>query len=268
MQQRPSLERRFGEGPNLTAHRGLDCTGGGGAVGGSAEDDVSQRTQRRTAEQIVDPPAPVFPERISMSLQTLSWFIEAAETSSQDQILQRTVEQNIDDKMNKAISQVMEKTLEAREVGKTTLQEQISESAQDLVPEKCRGRHNCPSGANFWTESGYRSAQDLVPGKCRGRRKYPSRANFCVCKYSQLHMSVKHDHEHQRKDATTPTTPTTTQRRLGALPQSHPGLCGTLVGPGKDTHGTPVPEREGRGWPDTKFHKTTTNKRQHDKEKH
>ena len=46
------------------------------------------------------------------------------------------------------------------------------------------------------------------------------------------------------------TTPTTTQRRVGALPQSHPGLCGTLVGPGKDTHGTPVPlRREAVGGP-------------------
>ena len=40
-------------------------------------------------------------------------------------------------------------------------------------------------------------------------------------------------------DVTTPTHTT----RVGALPQSHPGLCGTLVGAGKDTHGTPVPLR-------------------------
>ena len=32
--------------------------------------------------------------------------------------------------------------------------------------------------------------------------------------------------------------------------QSHPGLCGTLVGPGKDTHGAPVPlRREAVGGP-------------------
>ena len=31
--------------------------------------------------------------------------------------------------------------------------------------------------------------------------------------------------------------------RVGALPQSHHGLCGTLVDLGKDTHGTPVPLR-------------------------
>ena len=67
------------------------------------------------------------------------------------------------------------------------------------------------------------------------------------CKISHLHKSVKHDHEHER-NATTPTTPTTTYRRVGAVPQSHPGLCGTPVGPSKDTHGTPVPDREGRGW--------------------
>ena len=38
--------------------------------------------------------------------------------------------------------------------------------------------------------------------------------------------------------------------RVSALPQSHPGLCGTLVGPGKDTHGSPVPlRREAVGGP-------------------
>ena len=88
-----------------------------------AEDDVSQRTQRRTAEQIVDPPALVFPERISLSLRTLSWFIEAAKASSQDQNLQRTVEQNINDHMNKAISLVVEEILEARDVVKTAPQQ-------------------------------------------------------------------------------------------------------------------------------------------------
>ena len=48
-------------------------------------------------------------------------------------------------------------------------------------------------------------------------------------------------------DVTTPSTPTTTPRRIGALPQSHPGLCGTPVGLGRDSHGTPVPE-QGRPW--------------------
>ena len=47
--------------------------------------------------------------------------------------------------------------------------------------------------------------------------------------------------------------------RVGALPQSHPGLCGTPVGPGKDTHGTPVPKQEGCGWPATTSTKTQTN---------
>ena len=70
------------------------------------------------------------------------------------------------------------------------------------------------------------------------------------CKYSQLHMSVRHDHEHERTEHNMSRLQPT-HRRVGALPQSHPGLCGTPVGPGKDTHGTPVPGREGRGWPDT-----------------
>ena len=53
-------------------------------------------------------------------------------------------------------------------------------------------------------------------------------------------------------DKTTGDAPTA-RTRVGALPHSHPGLCGTLVGPGKDTHGTPVLlRREGRGWPETR----------------
>ena len=52
-------------------------------------------------------------------------------------------------------------------------------------------------------------------------------------------MSVKHVHEHERTEHTMSRFQAT-QRRVGALPQSHLGLCGTLVGPGKDTHGTPV----------------------------
>ena len=51
------------------------------------------------------------------------------------------------------------------------------------------------------------------------------------------------------------------------MPQSHRGLCGTPVGPGKDTHGTPVPDREGRGWPTTSSTKMTTDKRQQDTDK-
>ena len=43
----------------------------------------------------------------------------------------------------------------------------------------------------------------------------------------------------------------------GALSQSHPGLCGTIVGPGKDTHGTPVPlRRKAVGGPTNKHHAT------------
>ena len=55
-------------------------------------------------------------------------------------------------------------------------------------------------------------------------------------------MSAKHDHEHERTEhKTSRLQPTHT--RVGALPQSHLGLCGTLVDPGKDTHATPVPLR-------------------------
>ena len=39
--------------------------------------------------------------------------------------------------------------------------------------------------------------------------------------------------------------------RVGALPQSHPVLCGTLMGPTKDTHGTPVPLRREAVGPET-----------------
>ena len=54
------------------------------------------------------------------------------------------------------------------------------------------------------------------------------------------------------------------QKRVGALPWCHPGHPGTPVGPGKDTHGTLVPERERRGWPTTRstVRQACTTKRQ------
>ena len=57
------------------------------------------------------------------------------------------------------------------------------------------------------------------------------------------------------KTTTTDTDKTTLQqpqKRVGASSSCHPGHQGTSVGPGKDTHDTPMPEREGRGWPTTR----------------
>ena len=52
--------------------------------------------------------------------------------------------------------------------------------------------------------------------------------------------------------------------RVGALPQSHPGLCGTLAAPGKDTPPYISASTEGgRGWPKTRF----TRHHQNDKTK-
>ena len=60
---------------------------------------------------------------------------------------------------------------------------------------------------------------------------------------------MKHDHELDRTEHTMSRLQPT-QRRVGALPQSHPGLCGTLVGPGHPRY-TSASTEEGRGWPDT-----------------
>ena len=70
-------------------------------------------------------------------------------------------------------------------------------------------------------------------------------------------MSAEHDHEHERTEHTmSRLQPTHTI--VGALPQGHPGLWGTPVGPGKETHGTPVNEQGRRGWAHNSFHDTTT----------
>ena len=103
-----------------------------------------------------------------------------------------------------------------------------------------------------------------------------------LCKYSHNPMTVnqellldtKHVQE-QRSDITwnmfgsvhkrhrQDHTPTTT-KRVGALLWCHLGHQGTSMGPGTDTHGTPMPEREGRGWPATRstVRQTCTTKRQ------
>ena len=76
------------------------------------------------------------------------------------------------------------------------------------------------------------------------------------CKYSHMHMryiqsltslTTRETRAHRTQDVTTPSTPTTTPRRVGSLPQGHPGLWGTLVGPGR----TPTVHRcvyGGRPW--------------------
>ena len=88
------------------------------------------------------------------------------------------------------------------------------------------------------------------------------------CKYSHIPMTVNQEllsntkHVQEQKGAITLTLfgpprdidKTTLQqpRRDGALPVCHPVHQGTSVGPRKDTHGTPMPAREGRGWPTTR----------------
>ena len=57
------------------------------------------------------------------------------------------------------------------------------------------------------------------------------------CKYCQLDMNASHDHDDEN-DCHTTSRFQPTRQRVGALPQSHPGLCGTPVGPGMVTHGT------------------------------
>ena len=59
-------------------------------------------------------------------------------------------------------------------------------------------------------------------------------------KYSQLH----HDHDHaQEHDYLTTSRLQQPRQWVGVLSKSHPGLCGTPVGPCKDTHGTLGPVR-------------------------
>ena len=101
---------------------------------------------------------------------------------------------------------------------------------------------DCPC-CGMWTVS---RLVNLAEPSSRGRRlgSHPESCRH-ACKYSQLHMSV----ERERKEHTTSRlqkTPTTTPRRVGAMPLDPVApVC-----PGKDTHGTLVSDREGRGWPD------------------
>ena len=65
----------------------------------------------------------------------------------------------------------------------------------------------------------------------------------CTKSNNQLSTRPSTHVEHERTEHKTSRHQQHTQTRVGALLQSHPGLCGTPVGPGKDTHGTPVPEQ-------------------------
>ena len=117
--------------------------------------------QRRTAEQIVDLPSPVFTERISAK---------------------RTVEQIIVDFMDEAMSQIMEKFCEHRgviEAAKTssrcrnfqrTVEQDIVEVDKTIPVERISGRMGVPIKV---IEAAKTSRQE-----CRGSQKYPSGANF------------------------------------------------------------------------------------------
>ena len=86
------------------------------------------------------------------------------------------------------------------------------------------------------------------------------------CEYSQLHMSVRHDHEHERTKRKTSRLQPTHTTRIGALPKSPPWTWHTGGSRQRHPRYTSASTEEGRGWPD-KLHDTTTDKRQHDQDK-
>ena len=76
--------------------------------------------------------------------------------------------------------------------------------------------------------------------------------------YSAEHHHRGQAHKHVRKPRQHDRRRTNSTHRVGVLPQSHPGLCGTLVGPSKDTRGTPVPlQRKTVGGPQPASHDNT-----------
>ena len=122
-----------------------------------------------------------------MSMRTLSWFIEAAKTSSPDQNLQRTVEQIIEDCMDDAISQVMEKISEVREAGlpERTLEKLCEQGGVIEAAETSSRSRNLQSTVeqdfvevDKATPQERISRRSLALEKCRCRQKYPSGANF------------------------------------------------------------------------------------------
>ena len=77
----------------------------------------------------------------------------------------------------------------------------------------------------------------------------PYRASFC--KYSDMSQNTRITNTFANEDKTTRDAPTA-RTGLALCSRCHPARAseGTLVGPGKDTHGLPT-EWEGRGWPET-----------------
>ena len=84
----------------------------------------------------------------------------------------------------------------------------------------------------------------------RELNKHISRAQE-VCKTETLSTDI-HTQAHHFDTRRLDQTLTINHKRLALCPRCHPAWAseGTLVGPGKDTHSTPVPtEWGGRGWP-------------------
>ena len=94
--------------------------------------------------------------------------------------------------------------------------------------------------------------QHATENKCHNRLE-----NYKFHNAEHHHRGQAHKHVRKRRQDDRRRINRT--HRVGALPQSHSGLCGTLVGPGKDTHGTPVPlRREAVGCPRFAPRDTTT----------
>ena len=71
-----------------------------------------------------------------------------------------------------------------------------------------------------------------------GSHEWPTKRRILVSILSCT-VSVKYEQEHEHDDHITSRLQTT-QQRVGASPQSHPGLCDTPVGPGKPARGKAV----------------------------
>ena len=75
-----------------------------------------------------------------------------------------------------------------------------------------------------WSRIGSQKSMILT---IRWKLAKPVKTYRGICKYSQLHRNAFHDDDH---DCHTTSRLQPTRQRVGALPQSHPGPCGSRHG--------------------------------------
>ena len=126
------------------------------------------------------------------------------------------------------------------------------EGSKPLHRKGGRGKRHQAKGRSGGSTTTQKSRRPSSTTQWRRRDRHSTELNF-VCEHCsdfKLIFILSSSGSHAQYSLSSVQC---SRKGLALCPRCHPTWAseGTLVGPGKDTHGTPAPTQcEGRGWPD------------------